>query len=107
MQIGKLRHYITLRTAADDIDSEGGVNEPTWTNNEENVPARIVPVSGSEEIFGDQPDGRITHRIWLRYKSGIDTKWSILFGSRVFYVTGVRNIDERSIFMVIDVIEDT
>lgn len=94
MRIGRLRHRVTVQQRASTRDAHG---EPaqTWTDLYADVWAAVEPLSARELMAAGVVQGEVTHRVLLRYRSGITTKNRILFGERVFDVRGVRNLDER------------
>ena len=52
--------------------------------------------TGTEGQIARQTNPRLTHRILIRYRSGITARNRILFGSRIFEVTQVVNPDMRN-----------
>ncbi|MBI1347107.1 hypothetical protein GC163_12555 [bacterium] len=102
--IGKLRHRITVEEPSTARDETGQVNpSDTWATFAERY-AAIEPVS-SNEPNGEKPEAQTTHRITLRYLSGLSHDQRIKLGSRVFQIVGIRNIDERNIWQEVTAIE--
>lgn len=97
MRSGRLRHSVQLQSPA---GSRNAVGERTTTwSTVQTVWAGIEPLRANEVIAAAQSQMNITHRIVMRYDSsiaGITHGWRILFGSRVFDIQGVRNIDEKN-----------
>ena len=96
MRAGSLRHTVTVQQRTELPDAYG---EPaqTWTTLHANQPASIEPLSGRELITAQAVQSDVTHRVRMRYVAGVQTKHRILFGSRVFDIRAVRNVDERNI----------
>jgi len=49
----------------------------------------------------------ITHKIRIRYRSGMTSKNRIKFGSRYFNITSILNPDERNIMIDMFAVEDS
>ena len=96
MRAGQLRHLVTIESRSATPDTYG---EPaqTWSTLHANQPASIEPLSGRELIAAQAVQSDVTHRVRMRYVAGVETKHRIAFGSRVFDIRAIRNIDERGI----------
>ncbi len=81
-----------VSTAADSV----GQRTFTWTTFA-TVWAAIVPVSAREQEFAKSFGGDTSHKVTIRYRSGITRAIRILFGTRVLHVNGVLNPDERNV----------
>jgi len=58
--------------------------------------ASIRPISASEIIKSDREEMDISHRIKIRYRSGITSDMKIVYGSREFDIHSVININEAN-----------
>lgn len=88
---------IALQSPAGARDSVGE-RTTTWTT-VETVWADISPLSVRDLIAAGQTQSEVSHRVKVRYSSsiaGIDASWRVLYGSRVFVISGVRNLEEDS-----------
>lgn len=88
---------IALQSPAGARDSVGE-RTTTWTT-VETVWADISPLSVRDLIAAGQTQSEVSHRVKVRYSSsigGIDASWRVLYGSRVFVIGGVRNLEEDS-----------
>jgi SPP1 family predicted phage head-tail adaptor len=94
MIIGKLKHYVNLQSSTNAIDDYGEENK-TWST-DESIFAQIQPLRGSELLEYQQINAELTHRIIIRYTSNATPAKRILFGSRIFDINVVRNIDEKN-----------
>jgi SPP1 family predicted phage head-tail adaptor len=97
MRAGTLRHSIVLQSPTGTLDSFGERNT-TW-NDVATVRASINPITTREQFLAQQAQSSVTHKVTVRYGSEIstiDSSWRVLFGSRVFVIQGIRNIDERN-----------
>lgn len=98
MRAGQLRHEIEIQQTTDTLDAAG---QPTrsWTTFA-NVWASIEPVSGSELVVARQLDPKTTHKVTMRYLSGVTAKMRIRHGTRYLEpVEPPRNTDERNIML--------
>ncbi len=99
MEAGKLRHRVEVQSRTLTQDSYGDVL-PTWTTQATRW-AEVVPVSGREVHLAGRITSETTHTVRLRYLSGLDSKWRILWGTRVLEIESVINTDEINWEMVL------
>ncbi len=97
MGLGSMRFKVTLQSATRTTDDGGGA-AVAWSN-DGTLWANITPISGKEDYRQSQVQDSITHRIKVRYKSSIETKDRLKFGSRFFNIKSVINVDERKKYM--------
>ncbi|MCE3233044.1 MAG: Transfer Agent [Rickettsiaceae bacterium] len=94
----RMRQTITFQSESTSSDSGGGVTL-SWVD-VSTVWAEIAPVTSmifsSEKFSAGKIQGNISHIVTTRYLSGITSKMRILFGSRIFNIRSVININERS-----------
>ena len=101
MRAGELRHTITIQqlTVANDT---WGKSVPTWTD-EVTTRASIWPMRSVERIESMKLDNELTHKIRIRYRSGITAKMRIKFekknSTRYFNIRSIINPDERNIYL--------
>ena len=93
MQAGKLRKRIEIQSAIETRDAHGGVSR-TWSTDVTRW-ASVEPLRMRETFEGQQIDARLTHFIRLRYISGLTDRHRLKFGSRIFHIHSVKNIEER------------
>lgn len=97
MDCGRFVHSIILRSPGGVRDAVGE-RSTTWTN-VATVYASINPLTARELFLAGQQQMNVTHKIMIQYDStiaAIDNDWTVLFGSRVFVITGIRNINEMN-----------
>lgn len=93
MNVGKMRHRITILRPATDKDELGGYEGEwvevctTW--------AQISPLSG-KEYFSQVRENTVSHKIYCRYRPGITPKNRVRFGKRTFRILSVINWEERN-----------
>jgi SPP1 family predicted phage head-tail adaptor len=65
--------------------------------------ASIVPATARdlERVVAGTVQSSATHLVTIRYLAGVTTKTRVVFGSRLFSVTGVQNPEERNISLVL------
>ena len=82
----ELNKRITLQQPTRAADGMGGFTV-SWAD-AATVWAAIWPVSAAERISASKETGEITHRIRIRYRSGIRSSWRIKYGDRYFNIAG-------------------
>ena len=103
MRIGKMRQRVTIQARA---STQSGTGQPTgaWST-VATAWASIEPLSGREQLAAQAAQSETTHRVTMRYRSGITTKMRISFGGRLFNITSVRSLEERGRVMILDCTE--
>jgi SPP1 family predicted phage head-tail adaptor len=91
--IGDLRHRISLESALRTSDGGGGA-AVTWTAVAD-VWAAIRPQGGSEGLTLDRVAGAVPYDIWIRHRAGIVPAMRVRFGTRVFEIQSVTDIEDR------------
>ena len=103
MKAGTLRHYIEIQARAVTLSAAG---EPTGTwSTSKYAWASITPIRGLEYFSARQEQAAVTHRVRIRYVSGITAEMRVKFGSRYFDIISVLNMGERNIYIDIMAIE--
>ena len=94
MRAGDLRHYVAFHDVTEAEDGAGGTTE-TWT---ESFSAWVAvwPLSVSEYTENLRVGADITHRVRMRYRSGVKHKMKIVWGSRTLQIKSKINKDERN-----------
>ena len=93
------RHYIKIEERTDVSDGEGGFTE-TWgtVDGYATVPAAVWPIFAFQKAQFRSVDSEATHFIIVRGEIEINhTDNRIVFGSRVFEILAVEDIQERGI----------
>jgi len=78
---GELRHKVTIQELQ-------RVLATVW--------AKIQPLRGNERYQAQQVSSALSHKIILRYLDGVKPQMRVLYGSRVFYIVSVINVEERN-----------
>ena len=95
MEIGRLRHRITLMRQVNEINDYGATM--TKWKSIATVWAEVKPLSGREYFSAQQVQSEITTQIWLRYIEGIKPTMKVKFGKREFEILSVLNTQERDV----------
>ena len=95
MRAGLLRNRVTIQTRSETTDDFGEIDF-SWSNSA-TVWASVEPLSGRELMNAQQAGATVTHKITMRYKSGVNPKDRISFDSRTIEIESVRNYRERDI----------
>lgn len=98
MNIGKLRHKITIQEQQG-TDNDGAGNEvPNWVNVA--FPwASVNPYRGTETTIAEKRTEEVSHIVTIRYRKGMkkDKHRVILKDGRVLKIEYIINKDERNI----------
>lgn len=93
---GELRHYIALQSSTETRGTGGSVVK-SWSTHT-SVWARVQPLTGQVALQAQQINAELTHRITIRYNSTLAEGDRVLWGSRIFDINVIRNLDERDIY---------
>lgn len=94
MNIGKLRHRITIQQQLQTRDEHGGV-VTAWQAFATRW-AALEPLSGRELFEAQQLANKVGLRVRLRYLSEVTPAMRVLYGTRVFNIQAVINVEERN-----------
>jgi len=104
MRAGSLRNSIDIQEATDTSDGMGGVTK-VWAaiTDGAGVRASIWPLRATERLEAMKLELTVTHRIRIRYRTGITAAMRIKFndpaGARYFNIRSIINNDERGIML--------
>lgn len=101
MNAGRLCHYVTIEAVTRTSDSGGGATESWASISNGAIWVEITPITSSEQFAGEQLQNVITHKIWMRYLSGVTTAHRVTFGSRHFHIRSVVNVKEKDVDMLL------
>lgn len=96
MLAGKLKHYITFKKPGNYGRDASGEKVMTFAT-VFSCYARVEPVSTYERDLAEQAHSARTHRVTCRpcpELVDLDGSWIIEYGTRIFSIEGIRNIDE-------------
>lgn len=102
--VAQMNRRIELQEVVRESDGQGGFTEG-WTPIA-TVWAKIEPIKAYEKFQAAQMQTPVTHKIMVRYHSGITTACRILYDGRIFDIKEVVNVDEAGAFMRLTVVEN-
>ena len=95
MRAGELRHKIAFQVKTSTADGMGGFTH-TWADSLDAF-AAIWPLQASENLESMKLEHSVTHKIRVRYQTGVTADMRIHFGDRYFEIISITNKDERNI----------
>jgi len=90
-----LKYKIIIEQPTETTDSQGGFTT-TWATLH-TIWAAINPVKNWENAISLQNETRTTHKITIRYVSGLTNKMRVNFGGRYFNINSILNPEEANI----------
>ena len=103
-ETGQLRQVVQIQEPPSGTGSRGE-RTGDWSNVAK-VRAQIETLSGDEVIQAHQLAGVCSHRVTIRYRSGLDVRQRFKFGSRYLNFVFINNIEEVNRLCVILCRED-
>lgn len=95
MRAGTLRHRVTIQQNTPTQDAFGEPIE-SWSTYA-TVWAAVEPLTGNERFVpvGAQVQATVSTRIRIRYRDGVTNQMRVLWGSRIYRIEAVLNLEER------------
>jgi SPP1 family predicted phage head-tail adaptor len=100
VDIGKLRSRITIQRQVETPDDQGG-RAISWVD-VCTVWAYISPVSERERIYSQAVQYRRSHKIYIRYRTDIDTSMQVLYDGRTFQIKATIDLEEQKFYTHLD-----
>lgn len=97
--VAQMNRRVEIQSLTRTSDSQGGFTEE-W-NSILAAWAKIEPVKAYEKFQAMQMQVPITHKITMRYNSSITSDKRILYGTRIFNIKEIINVDEANSFLKI------
>ena len=88
MDIGRLRHRVTIQSLSPSQDGTTGEITETWVTFA-TVWAWVRPASVREFVAAGIQESKITGAITIRYLAGVKQSMRVLHGERIYNVLGV------------------
>lgn len=104
-QAGKFRHRLTVQRFNETGKDDAGQPEGTWQALKP-VYAHVERLSGRTAEVARQMYTDATHTVHTRWFPGLTVKDRLQFGSRLFHIREVDNVEERNIDYVLTCTED-
>jgi SPP1 family predicted phage head-tail adaptor len=99
LRAGLLRHKIEIQNKVTRRSATGG-EMVTW-DAFAYAWASIEPLSGKEYFSARQAQATISHKIMMRYQSGIKPYYRISWGERNFDINAILNDGERNVSLTL------
>ena len=91
MNIGKLRHRVTIQEATE-VQNDYGEPIKTW-NDVNTVWASVEPIRGREFVAAAEIHSEVTTRIRMRYRTGMSPKMRVYAGGKYYRIESVLNFE--------------
>lgn len=85
---GRLRHKVTIQRPEYTQDPVTGEMMKTWVDFA-NVYASVEPLSARDFIAAAASQSKVTARILIRYRQGVEASMRVIHGARIYSVEGV------------------
>ena len=103
IRAGELRKRVEVQIPFETKDSFGAVTS-AWATDSKRW-AEVIPATAKEADIADQVTGRVTHKITMRHYPGLSPRHRIKFGTRLFNISGIVNVDEVGVMTIVDAVE--
>jgi len=94
MNPGQLRHRITIQDLTSTVDAYGSPTD-AWTDIC-TIWAGIIPLSGRSFFEAEMVNSEVSHKINIRYRTGIKPDMRVKYGTRYFQIISVINFQEAN-----------
>jgi SPP1 family predicted phage head-tail adaptor len=95
--IGDLRHSVEIERPQQTSDGAGGATV-SWVL-VARVWAAIWARSAGEAFRLDREAGTASHDVWIRYRTDITPEMRVRFGTRLYNILGVIDVEDRNKFL--------
>lgn len=94
---GALRHRLVLQARTPAGDGGGGQAGDPWVApiTVATVWGDIMPLNGTERLRAMKLESRVTHRIAIRFRPGVNGDMRFVLGARTFNIRAVVDLGER------------
>lgn len=94
MRSGNLKQKVTIKTFSETQNDFGEVIQ--GESDFAIVYASIIPISGKEYFASKSVNAEVTHKIEMRFLSGVTPSMKIVYNNRTFNIESVINIREAN-----------
>ena len=99
--VGDMRDEITIQSRSITPPAADGVDFGETFSGDQVVWATINTVSGETVFDGTNTERDVTHRIYIRFLSGVTAEAWVLFNSERYDILTVEDLDKRGTFMLL------
>lgn len=97
MRAGELNRRVVIQSITSITKAADGQDMPNWTTDTGGtVWAKVKPLSGRQLEQARTIAATATHRVTIRYRTGVTTVKRLQLGTRNLYINAVLNEDERN-----------
>jgi SPP1 family predicted phage head-tail adaptor len=93
-----LRHRVRLQQRASARDALGQEDPAAWTDAIV-AWADIQPAAGRSQLAGEAQASPVTHTVTIRYRPGVTARMRVLYGTRIFEIDSVIDVEERHFWL--------
>ena len=93
MRTARLRHRVTIQSPVVAVNGYGE-RITTWST-VATVGAAVEPLRGREFFDAEQVQAEISHRVIMRYRTGMESTMRLLHLTRVLHIETIIDVDER------------
>lgn len=94
IDLGRMRHRVALE-AETRAPNQFGEQKPGWSTVADNLPAGVEPISGREQLQADQMAALVTHRVWIRYRQGVEPNMRFRYQGRALHIQSAIDVRGR------------
>jgi len=107
LDAGRLTERVTIQARKAGRDGTGARTAESWVDiTTDPTWAEVLPLAGREGWTARQVDAEITHRVVMRYRSGVTSKHRIKWGSVYLNIKGPpRNVGNANVMLEMDCVE--
>jgi SPP1 family predicted phage head-tail adaptor len=105
VRAGRLRRVVSIQSPTQAQSATGAYETASWSTFAANVPADIDETPGREVIQAGQVNPQRPVQVTIRYTPGVTTEMRVLYGTRIFQIVGVQNLDQRNRVLVLECLE--
>lgn len=95
MRAGRLRNKVSIQSRSGAQNAYGEVTNTFSEISNGEIWASIEPLSDTEGKLAGGRDEILSHKIIMRYLTGVNATHQVVFGSRTFQIVSVLNMGER------------
>lgn len=104
LRAGRLNKRVSLQTLANTTDGGGGFTQ-AWSTTA-TLWAHVEELAGREGFEAQQIASHLTHRVTIRYRTGVTPQQRLLYGSRALKIESAVNPDQRNEMLELMCVEE-
>lgn len=100
------RHKVVIELPVDPEEPDTRADEQPVFETFKTVWASIEPLTGRELQFAQQMHGSVSHKITMRYTTGITKRMRLKWNNRYFNLAPTNNLEEANVELVMYATEE-